>query len=91
MISLILIDPVDSCADLIDDGEEKGQEADVDSVASEVSTGVPDWPDWQPAMVTGRELEDTDEDLPIVVHDPQIWRKVVGPGRSSMATSIGVL
>ena len=31
-------------------------------------------------MVSGRELEDTDDDLPIIVHDPQIWRKVVGTG-----------
>ena len=50
------------------------------TVESEISTGVADWPEWQPAMVTGRELEDTDEDLPIVVHDPQIWCKVEGTG-----------
>ena len=49
-------------------------------MASEVSTGIPDWPEWQPAMVTGRELEDTDEDLPIIVHNPEIWRKMEGTG-----------
>ena len=31
-------------------------------------------------MVTGRELEDTDDDLPIVVHDPQIWSREEGTG-----------
>jgi len=31
-------------------------------------------------MVTGRELEDTDEDLPIIVHDPQIYRRMEGTG-----------
>lgn len=50
---------------------EKTEEVAV-SVASEESTGPPDWPEWQLAMVTGRELGDSEEDLPIVMHDPQI-------------------
>ena len=50
------------------------------SVETEESAGPPDWPDWQPAMVTGRELEDTDQDLPIVMHEPQIWTQRVGTG-----------
>jgi len=63
-----------------DDEEEEDEEAAVESVASEISNGIPDWPEWQPAMVTGRELEDTDDDLPIIVHDPQIWSKEQGTG-----------
>ena len=63
-----------------DDAENETRDVDVESVASEISTGVRDWPDRQPAMVTGRDLEDTDEDLPIIVHDPQIYRRIEGPG-----------
>ncbi len=66
--------------EFIVDAEGEARDVEVESVASEVSTGVPDWPDWQPAMVTGRELEDTDDDLPIVVHDPQIYKRVEGTG-----------
>jgi hypothetical protein len=54
--------------DLTDEDAEKTEDEDAVTVESEVSTGIADWPEWQPAMVTGRELEDTDEDLPIIVH-----------------------
>ena len=49
-------------------------------MATEISAEPPDWPEWQPAMVTGREWKDTDEDLPIRMYGPQIWSQEIGWG-----------
>ena len=65
---------------MTDEKTEESEEDDVVTVESEVSNGVADWPEWQPAMVTGHDLEDTDDDLPIIVHDPQIWSREEGTG-----------
>jgi len=70
---------VDYCVDDVDGNIEEDEESVV-SVETEKSSGPPDWPDWQPAMVTGRELEDTEDDLPIIMHEPQIWRQRIGTG-----------
>jgi hypothetical protein len=43
---------------LTDEDAEKTEDEDDVTVESEVSTGIADWPEWQPAMVTGRKLKD---------------------------------